>query len=111
MDVKRYTLTKAVYVTQLSDALIIELNIFRCIDDIKKVIPNFSINEKISLWRNPILLSGMIYHEGEQSDCEHYTSGVKLENTWFLISDTSILKQQKLHCNSRDMSVPYILIN
>ena len=54
--------------------------------------------------------SGIIYHGGEQSDCEHYTSGVKLNNTWFLISDTGILKQQKLHCNSRDTSVPYILI-
>ena len=33
-----------------------------------------------------------------------------MNNTWFLISDTRILRQQKLQCNSRDTSVPYVLI-
>ena len=33
-----------------------------------------------------------------------------MDNTWFLISDTRILRQQKLQCSSRDISVPYILI-
>ena len=41
--------------------------------------------------------------------CGYYTSGFKLENAWFLIIDTRILKQQKLKCKSRDTSV-YILI-
>ena len=103
--------TKAVYVSQLSDALVIQLNIFKYVDVIsKKVIPNF--DDGISLSENTMLLSGTIYHEGEQSDCGHHTSGVKLENTWFLISDTraEILKQQKFQCNSRDMSVSCILI-
>ena len=41
------TLTKAVYVTQLFDALIIQLNILKYIDGIsKKVIPNLSIDEE-----------------------------------------------------------------
>ena len=40
---KLNTSTKAVYVTQLSDALIIQLNIFKYIDGIgKKFIPNLS---------------------------------------------------------------------
>ena len=103
--------TKAVYVTQLSAALIIQLNIFKYIDGIsKKFIPNLSIDEEISLWGNRMVLSGVIYHEGEQSHCGHYTSEVNMNNTWFLISDTRILRQQKLQCNSRDTSVPYILI-
>ena len=33
-----------------------------------------------------------------------------MDNTWFLISDTRILRQQKLQCSSSDISVPYILI-
>ena len=33
-----------------------------------------------------------------------------MDNTWFLISDTRILRQQKLQCCSRDIRVPYILI-
>ena len=57
--------TKAVYVTQFSGALIVQLNIFKFIDGInKKVIPNFSIDEEIVLWGNTIVLSGVIYHEG-----------------------------------------------
>ena len=108
---KLNTPIKAVYVTQLSDVLIIQLNIFKHIDGISKMfIPNVSIDEEISLWGNRMVLSGAIYHEGEQSHCGHYTSGVNMNNTWFLISDTRILRQQKLQCNSRDTSVPYILI-
>ena len=33
-----------------------------------------------------------------------------MDNKWFLISDTRILRQQKLQCSSRDISGPYILI-
>ena len=30
-------------------------------------------------------------------------------NTWFLISDTRTLRQQKLRCRSRDISVPFLV--
>ena len=74
------TSTKAVYVTQLSDALM-QLNILRYTDSIsKKFIPNLIIDEQISLWSNRMLLSGVIYLNKEQSHCEHYTSGVKVDN-------------------------------
>ena len=69
-----------------------------------------SIDEEISLWGNRMVLSGVIYREGEQSHCGHYASGVNMDNTWFLISDTRILRQQKPQCSSRDISVLYILI-
>ena len=55
-------------------------------------------------------LSGIAYHEGQQSHCRYYTSGVKVNNTWFWISDTRILRTEKLLCRSKDTSVPYILI-
>ena len=55
-----------------------------------------------------MFLSGVNnYHEGEQSHYEH-TSGVNVNNTWFLTSDTRILRQQKRQCNARDTSIPYI---
>ena len=69
-----------------------------------------SIDKEIVLWGNTMVLSGVIYHEGHQSDCEHYTSEVQMDNTWFFISDTTVLRQKKFQCNSRDVSVPYILI-
>ena len=31
-------------------------------------------------------------------------------NTWFLVGDTRLLREKKLQCNSRDTSIPYILI-
>ena len=81
---KLNTSTKAVYVTQLYDALITQLNIFKCINDIsKRFIPNLSIDDEVSLWGNRTVLSGVVYHEGEQSHCRHYTSGVNVNNTWF----------------------------
>ena len=32
-----------------------------------------------------------------------------MDKTWFLISDTRNLRQQKLQCSPRDISVPYML--
>ena len=105
------TSTKAVYVSQLSGALIIQLNIFKYIGGInKKVIPNLSIDEEIVLWGNTMVLSGVIYHKGQQSDYGHYTSEVQMDNAWFFISDTTVLRQKKFQCNSRDVTIPYILI-
>ena len=105
------TSTKAVYVTQLSDTLIIQLNIFKYSGDIiKKVVPNLGIDEEISVRGNRIVLASVIYHEGVHSHLGHYSSGVKVDNTWILISDTTILRQRKLQCSSKDISVPYILI-
>ena len=57
-----------------------------------------------------MVLSCVIYHEGQQSDCGHYTSEIQMDNTWFFISDTTVLRQKKFQCNSRDISIPYILI-
>ena len=103
--------SKVVYVTQLSGALIIQLNIFKYIGGInKKVIPNLSIDEEIVLWGNTMVLSGVIYHKGQQSDYGHYTSEVQMDNAWFFISDTTVLRQKKFQCNSRDVSVSYTLI-
>ena len=67
------TSTKAVYVTQLSGALIIQLNILKYIGGInKKVIPNLSIDEEIAIWGNAMVRSGVIYHEWQQSDWALY---------------------------------------
>ena len=105
------TSTKAVYVSQLSGALIIQLNIFKYIRGInKKVISNLCSDEEIVLWGNTVVLSGIIYHKGQQSDCGHYTSEVQMDNAWFFISDTTVLRQKKFQCNSMDVSVSYILI-
>ena len=76
------TSTKALYVTQLSDALIIHFNIFKYIDSFGKTfIPNLSIDEEISLWDNRMVLFSVIYHEGEQPHCGHCTTGLNVDST------------------------------
>ena len=93
---KLNTSIKTVYAMQLSDAPIIQLNIFKYIDVMsKKFISNLTIDEEISFWGSRMVLSGVIYHMGEQPHCVHYTSGVNLDNTWFLINDTRILRQYR----------------
>ena len=66
------TSPNAVYVTQLSDALIIQLNIFKYNDGITQTfIPNLSIDEEISLWyflllfimRESSLIGNIIHQE------------------------------------------------
>ena len=77
-----------------------QLNIFKYSCSIsKKVVPNLSIDKEISLWGNRMVLCGVIYHEGEQSYCRHYTLVVKVDNACFLISDIRILRKQKLQCS------------
>ena len=33
-----------------------------------------------------------------------------MDNTWFFISDTTVLRKKRFHCNSKDVSFPYTLI-
>ena len=93
--------TKVVYVTQLSGALIIQLNIFKCIRSIsKKVIPNLSVNDEIVLWGNTIVLSGVIMRGNNLTvDIMHQ------EFRWIIlfIRDTAVLRQKKFQCKLRDV--------
>ena len=104
--------TKAYYVTHISDFVIIQLNIFKYVEGaIKKMIPTLMIDEEIYLWGNTITLHAIIYHVGQQANSGHYTSSVRVNDTWFLISDSRVLLEQpKLSFTHRDSSVPYILI-
>ena len=65
----------------------------------RKFVPNLSINDEISLWGNRMVLFDIICHSG------HYTSRVKVNNTWLLIYDTRILRKQKLLCSSKHISI------
>ena len=59
---------------------------------VKSLFPTSLCIEEISFWGNRMVLSGAIYHKHEQCDCSHYTPLVNMDNTWFLISDTRILR-------------------
>ena len=59
---KLNTLTNAVFVTHLSDSVIIKLTIFKYSGSIStKVFLNLSIDDEISLWGNRMILYGVIY--------------------------------------------------
>ena len=106
------TSSKAVCITHLSDVLIIQLCIFKFRNGvIKKLRPTLHINEEISLWGNTMTLHAIICHEGELANSGHYTSNVKVNDQWYLISDSFVTQQQpQLTYTKRDASVPYILI-
>ena len=77
----RGSCTKAYCVTYTSDFIIIQLCIFKFIDGIsEKIIPTLKIDEEIFLWGNTMTLHALIYHEGEQANSGHYTSGVKVND-------------------------------
>ena len=84
--------------------------LFKCISDIRKKVPKLSTDKEILLWGNRMMLSSVIYHGWEQPHCGHYISGVQKDDTPFWITDTRIIKQQKLYCSSKDNGVPYVLI-
>ena len=77
----------------------------------KKIIPKLHIDEEISIFGNTMNLHGIIYHEGEQANSGHYTSRVKVNDRWFLISDSNVMDQDE---QSRALigttNVPYMLI-
>ena len=105
------TSTMVVYVTQLSDALIIQVNTFKYVNGISnKFFPTQVLTRNFLFGEIEWYSLVFIFHGKEQSHCGHYTSGVKVENTWFLISGKRILMQRKPRRNSKDISVAYILI-
>ena len=103
--------TQAVSVTHISDMFIIQLGIFQFVDGIsKKIIPRLNIDEEIHIW-DTMTLHAIIYHQGEQANSGHYTSAVKINDSWFMISDSIVSNQDvKLSCSAEDTSVPYVLI-
>ena len=78
--------TKAVYVTHLYDALIIQLNIFKYSVGIsKRVVLNWSINKESLLWGNGMVLSGVNMRENSLiADIKHQEL-IDVDNTWFLL--------------------------
>ena len=103
--------TKGYYVTDISDVLIIQLVIFKFTNGrMKKVIPSLCIDEEITIFGSTMTLDGVIYHEGNQPNSGHYVSGVKVNERWFLISDSNV------SCQLIDLSaqissrVPYMLL-
>ena len=91
--------TKEYYIANLPEVLIIQLIIFKFTHGrMKKIIPTLHIDEEISIFGNTMNLHGIIYHEGEQANSGHYTSRVKVNDRWFLISDSNVMNQDELSC-------------
>ena len=57
-----------------------------------------------------LLLQGVIWHEGNSMNSGHYTSTVKLNNTWFICNDTAIHGGGRFVCSNNDYITPYILV-
>ena len=55
-------------------------------------------------------LFAIIYHDGPNTTSGHYTSSVKINETWFTISDSYISEGAKFFCLSTETTTPYVLI-
>ena len=97
---------------RLPDILIIHLSLFSYNNAgfIEKVIPNLNIDESLSLYGKTLNLSAIIYHDGPNTTSGHYTSSVKINESWFTISDSYISEGAKFFCLSTETTTPYVLI-
>ena len=75
----------------------------------RKVIPNVIIDQAIRRF-DLFALQGVISHEGKSMNSGHYTSTIKLNNTWFICNDTAIHGDGRFVCSNNDYITPYILV-
>ena len=97
---------------KLPDILIIQLSLFsyNSAGFIEKIIPNLNIDESLSLYGKTLNLSAITYHDGPNTTSGHYTSSVKINESWFKISDNYISEGAKFSCLSTETTTPYVLI-
>ena len=74
----------------------------------RKIIPNVIIDQEIRF--HLFALQGVIWHEGNSMNSGHYTSTIKLNNTWFICNDTAIRGGGRFVCSNHDYITPYILL-
>ena len=86
---------KTVYVTQLSEVLIMQLNIFKYSVGIsKQVVLNLSINKEILLRGNRMVLSGLKMRENSLIANITHQELIKVDNTWFLERKLCMIRKE-----------------
>ena len=99
-------------IVKLPDILFIQLKLFSYNNDgsSEKIVPNLNIDESLSLYGKTLNLSAIIYHDGPNTASGHYTSSIKINETWFTINDTKVSEGAKFFCLSTEITTPYLLI-
>ena len=101
---------KVISLVDFSDFVILHLNTLkfrngRC----EKMIPNLQIDEEVLTPWAKLTLHAIVYHSGN-ANSGHYTAGIKMNETWFLVDDKFVSNKVKFTCTPRDSSTPYLLI-
>ena len=107
---KRGCCTKSTSITDIVNIFIIQLTIFSCdrLGNTQKFIPNLNIDQEIRRF-DLFALQGIIWHEGNSMNSRHYTSTVKVNNTWFIANDTAIREGGRFVCSNNDYITLYVL--
>ena len=108
---KRGCCTKSTSITDIVNIFIIQLMIFSCgrWGNTQKFIPNLIIDQEIRRF-DLFALQGIIWHEGNSMNSGHYTSTIKVNNTWFIANDTAIREGRRFVCSNNDYITPYVLV-
>ena len=105
---------KTVYVTQLSEVLIMQLNIFKYSVGIsKQVVLNLSINKEILLRGNRMVLSGLKMRENSLIANITHQELIKVDNTWFLERKLCMIRKEgkkAMHDNLDDKQKEHLKI-
>ena len=108
---KKGCCTKSTSITDIKDMFIIQLMIFSYdrLGNNQKIIPNVIIDQAIRRF-DLFALQGVISHEGKSMNSGHYTSTVKLNNTWFICNNIAIHGGGRFVCSNNDYNTLYILV-
>ena len=98
------------------DILIIQLQVFRWNENLSpyKYIPKIVLNEQL-ICSDSFELTGIVWHTGDRTNSGHYTSNVKIGNTWFYTDDAHVTEGLKEYSPAnitldQDIIVPYLLV-
>ena len=112
----RTNATKSRTLFNVSDALIIQLVIFRydqTTGSLKKLVPNLNIETEIeNVLLGTLKLQAIIYHHGETPNSGHYSAVVKYDKQWYSVNDehVTLINSEEFNCKASDKIVPYVLI-
>ena len=91
---------------------IIQLMILSCgrLGNTQKFIPDLIIDQEIRRF-DLFALQVVTLHEGNSTNSGHYTSTIKVNNTWFITNDTAIGEGGRFVCSNNDYTTLNVLVS
>ena len=105
--------TEQTTITSCSDLIIITLGVFeydRRLNMSHKIFPDVTIDESILHDGDTFKLHAVIYHHGMTPNSGHYTSSVRVNDTWFTFDDAVVSSDVSLYFRNANYKTPYLVV-